>query len=88
MAKKKNVTLDELARMVAEGFEKTAGKAQLEQVSTRLERVERTAEHQAASLEYITERVDAIESLLGDDYRGRIERLESIVEKLKAKIGS
>jgi hypothetical protein len=100
MPKKESITLEQLARMVATGFKETAAKAHLERLATKAELAEFRAEvndrfeHQAASLSYLTdhvdrieERADRIEQLLGEDHRRRIERLETDMQKLKAKVG-
>ena len=90
---KDDTTLNELAQMVARGFEQTASKADLEplakkaEVNDRFDRVEARLDHHDASLEYIGERLEDIEELLGDDFRGRMQRIESTVEKLRAKVG-
>ena len=73
MAKaKKNITTDDLARMVAKGFEDTAKKdevAKRDEVNTRFDRVEA--------------RLEKIEKLFIADHRQRIEKLEMEVKELK-----
>ena len=95
---KEPITLERLARMVAAGFAEIkadiaglATKAELAEfraeVNVRFEQVDARFEHQAASLAYLTDRVDRIGQRLGEDHRRRIERLEADVQRLKAKAG-
>ena len=97
---KEEMTLDTLAQMVQRGFEKTATKAELEHVAKKADlgefrtQVNTQLDHHDASLEFMSERLDGIddrldriEQLLGEDYRRRLERLETTVQKLKAKVG-
>jgi hypothetical protein len=77
MGGNKRITLDKLARMVKEGFDQTAWKADMARgfadVNTRLDGV--------------GTRLDRIENLLLQDHLNRIERLEDSVRVLKTKTG-
>src|SRR5258706_13160087 len=81
MEGKKRMTLDELARMVKEGFDQTASKADMERgfaaVGTRLDRVE-------GRLEDIDTRLSTVERLLTSS---RIDRIEDDLRVLKTKAG-
>ena len=71
--KEKNVTIEDLARMVQKGFEETAKKeevdSQFEGVNERFDKVE--------------DRLERIEKLILADHKKRIEKLEIEVKELK-----
>jgi len=89
-------TLDDLAGMVNKGFDATQKEfdsvhkdikgieGKVSEIDIRLEDSFRTLNHR---IDYVVERVDRIEQLLGDDYRGRMEKLEEAVQKIKNKVG-
>jgi len=68
-----NVTIDQLARMVAKGFEETAKAkevdAQFGKVNERFNKVE--------------ERLERIEKFLLEEHRRRIERLENEMKEVR-----
>jgi len=71
--KKKNITIDGLARMVQRGFLETAKKVEVnknfDEVNKRFDKVE--------------DRLERIEKLLIAEHRRRIEKLETDVRELK-----
>lgn len=71
--KKKNITIDDLARMVQKGFVDTAKKTEMDfrfnQVDKRFDKVD--------------DKLDRIEKLLIAEHRRRIEKLETDVKELK-----
>ena len=67
--KSENITIDKLAEMVNNGFEKTATKDQLEKIDLRLGKVEN--------------KLDKIKKSILDDHKDRIEKLESKVTYLE-----
>jgi len=71
---KKNISLDDLALMVAKGFEETAKKVDLESLEKEI------------NLQFgeVNERLDRIEKILFWDYKNRIEKLENQVKELQS----
>ena len=71
---KKNISLDDLALMVAKGFEETAKKVDLESLEKEI------------NLQFgeVNERLDRIEKILFRDYKNRIEKLENQVKELQS----
>jgi hypothetical protein len=59
----KNTTIDDLARMITEGFQSTAGKEDIRKVEVRLDGVE--------------SRLGKIENLLMEEQKRKIEHLET-----------
>jgi hypothetical protein len=77
----KNITLDNLARMVAKGFEETAAKSDLEKLGYDLEKLRYDLE----KLRYeINQRFDHLEEVIFGEYKIRIDRLEDQVKELQA----
>jgi archaellum component FlaC len=70
----KNITLDNLARMVAKGFEETATK-------TNLKELEKEMNNRFGEVNL---RLERIEKILFWEYKERIERLEDQVKELQA----
>jgi hypothetical protein len=71
--KKKKITIDDLAVMIARGFEATASK---EEMNNRFDRVNE-------KFDEMEERLDRIENLILTDHRNRLERLEDKVRVLE-----
>ena len=71
--KKKNITIEDLARMVKIGFEETAKR---KEVNSRFNEVD-------SRFNTVENRLDKIEKLILADHRKRIERLEFEVKELK-----
>ena len=71
--RRKNVTIDDLARMVKKGFDETAKMAE---VNTRFDEVDER-------FDKVEIRLDRIEKLILADHKKRIERLEFEVKELK-----
>jgi hypothetical protein len=69
MAKKHITTIDDLARMINEGFKTTASKENIQRVEVRLDSVE--------------SRLGKIENLLIEEQRRKIENLEARMKKLE-----
>jgi hypothetical protein len=65
----KNMTIEDLARMINEGFKTTATKEDIRAVHTRFDSVE--------------SRLDRIEHLLIEEQRRKIEHLETRMKKLE-----
>ncbi len=72
MAKKK-ITIEDLARMIAEGFRQTATKVELGELRSELGEVKQ-------ELREVSERVRVVESLLTSN---RIERIEDDMRRVK-----
>lgn len=70
---KKNITIDDLARIVQKGFLETAKK---DEMNDRFARIDKRFD----KVEY---RLETIEKLLIVDHRQRIEKLETEVKELK-----
>ena len=75
--KNKNVTIDDLARMVQKGFEETAKK---DEMNTKFEAI---TKEMRSGFQQNDRRFDKIESLMLVEHRARIERLEKKVERLE-----
>jgi archaellum component FlaC len=78
---KKRITLEDLAMMVARGFNEvsirfTGVETRLDKVETRLNRVE-------TRLDRVETRLDRIENLILTDYRNRLERVEDKIRVLE-----
>jgi len=71
--KKKNITIDDLALMIAKGFEETAKKVDLESLEKEID----------FQFGEVNERLDRIEKVLFWDYKRRIEKLEGEVKELQ-----
>jgi len=71
--KKKNITIDDLARMVKKGFDETAKKID---VDGQFKAVDKR-------FDIIEDRLDKIEKLILADHKRRIEKLETEVKELK-----
>ncbi len=72
--RKKKITLEDLALMVARGFDEVNSKIAELATKVELQKVE----------ERLTKRIDHIENLLLTDHRNRIERLEDRIRVLEA----
>ena len=72
----KKITIDDLAVMVKNGFDKTSTKEQVEKLEYRTNKVE-------VRLEKVEKKLDKIENLITDDHHKRIEKLESRVDYLE-----
>ncbi|MFH1894356.1 MAG: hypothetical protein ABH813_00400 [Patescibacteria group bacterium] len=70
---KKNITIEDLARMVAKGFAETAKK---KEADLRFNKVDKR-------FDKIDERLENIEKLLIVQHQRRIEKLESDVKELR-----
>jgi len=85
--KKKNITTDDLARMVQKGFNETAKKAEVDKrfndVDKRFDDVKSRFEGVGRRFDAIDDRLDKIEKLILADHKKRIERLEIEVKELK-----
>lgn len=79
--KEKNTTIDDLAQMVAKGFEKTATKDELKEGLNFL----RSDMNDGFS--EVNRRLDNIEHLIAEEHRIRIERLEENVNTLMNAVG-
>jgi len=73
MKKKKNVTIEDLARMVQKGFEETAKASEVNKEFREIDK----------RFDEIDGRLDKIEKLILADHKRRIERLEIEVKELK-----
>ena len=71
--KKKNITTDDLAVMIHNGFEKTA----------TIEMVEKGFEKVDKRFEQMDRRFDKIEKLILADHKERIEKLEEQMKELR-----
>jgi archaellum component FlaC len=71
--KKRNITIEDLARMVKNGFEETAKR---KEVNSRFNEVD-------SRFNIVENRLDKIEKLILADHKRRIERLEFEVKELK-----
>ncbi|MBI2041555.1 MAG: hypothetical protein HYT20_00865 [Candidatus Nealsonbacteria bacterium] len=71
---KKNITIDDLARMVQKGFDGTD--LRFDKVNLRFDKVD-------GRLNKIDDRLETIEKLFIADHRQRIEKLETEVRELK-----
>jgi len=71
---KKNITLDDLALMIARGFEETTKRIDLGTLEKEMN----------LRFSEVNERLDRIEKILFWDYKNRIERLEDQVKELQA----
>lgn len=69
----KEITIEDLARMIQKGFE---GTAKRDEVSARFDKAD-------ARFDKVEDRLERIEKLLIADHRKRIERLETDVKELK-----
>lgn len=76
----KEVTTEDLAIMVQNGFEKTATKDDIVEVNARFDGID-------THLDHIDTRLDHIENLLIRDHTNRIERLEDVSRQLQVKLG-
>lgn len=78
--KKKNITIEDLARMVQKGFNETAKRKEVDrhfsEIDKHFDRVDRR-------FNGVDKRLDRIEKLLIVNHRERIERLEMEVKNLK-----
>ena len=70
---KKKITIDDLARMIAEGFRQTATKAEFGELRSEVGEIKQ-------DLREVSERVRVIESLLTSN---RIERIEDDMRRVK-----
>ena len=76
MAKKKETTIDQLARMVQKGFESTASKEDLRELRTDFD----------GRFEIMQKRLDRIENLLITSIDRRFERIEDTIRLVKTKL--
>ena len=72
--KKKNITIDDLAIMVQKGFEETAKKVDLDNLSKSVDK----------RFDIVDKRFDRIEKLIIANHRERIEKLEEEMKELKS----
>ncbi len=72
--KKNNITLEDLARMAAKGFEETVKKVDLENLEKQM----------SFQFGEVNKRLDRIEKILFWDYKNRIEKLEDQVKELQS----
>lgn len=79
--KKKTITIDDLARMVAKGFEETAKKEQFENLDRRVENLERWAKLRFDNVDRDLKEVR--KQLTGVVYRYEFEHLEDRVKDLE-----
>jgi hypothetical protein len=66
---KNNITINQLAEIINEGFKSTASKEDIQRVEVRLDRIE--------------SRLGRIETLLIEEQRRKIENLEARMKKLE-----
>jgi len=79
---KKNITIEKLAEMIANGFEQTATKDDL---ATGLAEVRKEMHERFAAVDERFDRVELHISSLGSDWRERFDALEMRVRKLEHK---
>ncbi len=77
---KKRMTLEDLAHMVARGFEEIHGQIKGTATKEDLARVEQKLE---TRLDNVEVSLDRVENLILTDYRNRLERLEDKVHLLE-----
>ena len=88
---KKNITIDDLAIMINNGFEKTATKEQVEGLELRMDKIEGKMTNVEIRLDNIEDEVSEIRKhqIAHTIYRDEFEKLESkvrVLEKLLLKI--
>lgn len=73
--KKQAATIDTLARMVKEGFDRTAAKSELAEVKRDMDQ----------RFDHMNDRFDRVENILYGGLSNRLEKLEDEVRVLKTK---
>jgi len=81
MMKKKNITIDDLARMVQKGFEETATKKQVEVLDGKVVNLEKWAKRRFDNID--RELKSIRKQLTGIVYRAEFEKLEARVKDLE-----
>jgi len=85
--KKKNITTDDLARMVQKGFDDTSKKIEVDKLFNKVDKRFNDVKNRFVGVnrrfDAIDDRLDRIEKLILSDHKKRIEKLEIEVNKLK-----